>query len=112
MILLKAMYMMLRYWRYIPNITSLATNSTLNPNIKKKKKEIPSITNLAKKTFLNAKINEVKHSYSGNGIGFYSRWLFSISNFDWGKNVIIFGVDMSSSAYTDNKKKDRYQNTW
>ena len=64
MILLKAMYMMLRYWRYIPNITSLATNSTLNPNINEFKKEIPSITNLAKNTFLNAKINEVKHSYS------------------------------------------------
>ena len=30
----------------------------------------------------------------------------SIPNFDWGKNVIIFGVDISSSVHIDNKGKD------
>ena len=44
--------------------------------------------------------------YGGYGIGFDSGSLFSIPNFDWGKNVIIFGVDMSSSVDINNKKKD------
>ena len=32
--------------------------------------------------------------------------LFSLSKFDLGKYVIIFGVDNSSSVYIDSKKKD------
>ena len=47
-----------------------------------------------------------KYSYSGYGIGFNSRSPFSNPNFDWGKNVIIFGVDMSSFVHIDNKNKD------
>ena len=47
--------------------------------------------------------NPNKYSYSGYRIGFASPSLFSISNFDWGKNVIIFGVDMSSSVHANNK---------
>ena len=34
------------------------------------------------------------------------RSLFIISNFDFGKNVIIFGVDSSSLTHNDNRKKD------
>ena len=105
------MYIMLRYWRYIPNLTNLATNSTLNPNKNEFKNKIPSITNLTNNAFLNAKIIEVKYSYSEYGIRFHSRSLFSISNFDCNKHVIIFGVDMSSSAYIDNKKTDGYHNS-
>ena len=53
-----------------------------------------------------AKITEPdKHSYSGFRIGFDFRKLFSIPNFDMGKNAIIFVVDMSSSVYIDNKGK-------
>ena len=98
MILLKTMYIMLRYWKYIPNITKF-------------KNKIPSITNLTNNAFLNAKIIEVKYSYLEYGIGFHSRSLFPISNFDCDKNVIIFGVDMSSSACIDNKKTYRYHNS-
>ena len=36
------------------------------------------------------------YSYSGYGIGFDSRSLFWIRIFSWGKNAIIFGVDMMS----------------
>ena len=50
-----------------------------------------------------------KYVYSGCGIGFDSGLLFSIPNFDWGKNVIFFGVDMSSSVDINNKK--RYHNS-
>ena len=34
------------------------------------------------------------------------RSLFLLRSFDLGKNVIFFGVDMSSAVYTDNKEKD------
>ena len=52
----------------------------------------------------NANPNE--YSYSGYGIGFHSCSLFSIPKFDWGKNAIIFGVDMSSSVHANNENKD------
>ena len=46
----------------IPDITNLATNTTLNAKINEVKGEIPSITNLATTTTaLNAKINEGKY---------------------------------------------------
>ena len=46
-----------------------------------------------------------KYGYFGYGIGFDRQSSFSISN-ETGKNVIIFGVDMSSSSKIDNRKKD------
>ena len=48
-----------------------------------------------------------KHSeYSGYGIGFDRKSSFSFPSGGFGQNVLIFGVDMSSSAHIDNKKKD------
>ena len=41
----------------IPDITNLATNSSLNAKINDVKGEIPNITNLASNASLNAKIN-------------------------------------------------------
>ena len=49
----------------------------------------------------NTDIN--KYGYSGYGIGFDRKTFFSIGN-EIGKNVIIFGVDMSLSTTIDNKK--------
>ena len=46
-----------------------------------------------------------KYGYSGYGIGFDRRGSFSFPGGGFGQNVIIFGVDMSSSAHIDNKKK-------
>ena len=40
----------------MPNITNLASNTTLNPKVNEVKNEIYSIINLAKKAFLNVKI--------------------------------------------------------
>ena len=53
---------------------------------------------LAKNSGLN------KYEYSGFGIGFSSE--FSLPDSSVGKNIVIFGVDMSSSVHVDNKKKD------
>ena len=47
-----------------------------------------------------------KYSYSGFGFGFDSRGQYSLSSGSVGKNVIIFGVDMSSSVHIDKKGKD------
>ena len=47
-----------------------------------------------------------KYGYSGYGIGFDRRSSFSFPGGGFCQNVIIFGVDMSSSAHVDNKKKD------
>ena len=47
-----------------------------------------------------------KYSYSRYSIGFDSRSHFLYRGFHWGKNFVFFGVDNSSWAHTDNKKKD------
>ena len=47
-----------------------------------------------------------KYSYSRYGIGFNSCSLCSYLGINLGENVIIFGVDDSSSLHTVNKKKD------
>ena len=46
-----------------------------------------------------------KHKYSNYGIGFDRKSSFAFLCTGWGRNVIIFGVDMSSSTKIDNKKK-------
>ena len=52
----------------------------------------------------NADIN--KYGYSGYGIRFDRKSSFSLQVGWICQNVIIFGVDMSSSVHVDNKKKD------
>ena len=47
-----------------------------------------------------------KYGYSGYGVGFDRRSSFSFPGGGFGQNVLVFGVDMSSSAHIDNKKKD------
>ena len=44
------------------------------------------------------------YKYSGYGIGFDGKGFYSIGD-EIGRNVIIFGVEMSSSSHIDNKKK-------
>ena len=47
-----------------------------------------------------------KYKYSGYGTGFEGKGNFPFPNGEFGCNVLIFGVDVSSSVYVDNKKKD------
>ena len=44
-----------------------------------------------------------KYKYCGYGIGFDRRSNFSFPSGGFGKNILIFGADMSSSARFDNK---------
>ena len=46
-----------------------------------------------------------KYRYSGYGIGFDRKTVFSFLCNEFGQNVIIFGVDMSFSSHIDNNKK-------
>ena len=46
-----------------------------------------------------------KYKYSGYGIGFDRHGSFSFPGTGLGRNVIIFGVDMSSSTKIHNRKK-------
>ena len=46
-----------------------------------------------------------KYGYFGFSIGFDRRLSSSFSEGGFGRNVLIFGLDMSSSAHIDNKKK-------
>ena len=46
-----------------------------------------------------------QYKYSGYGIGFDRKEEFSFSN-GFGRNVIIFGADMSSSVHANNKTKN------
>ena len=51
-----------------------------------------------------------KCGFSGYGFGFDARSQFLWSDCSWGKNVIIFGADMSSAVHVDNKNKIKFQN--
>ena len=55
---------------------------------------------------LTKKADIDKYKYSGYGIGFDRHGSFSFLGIGLGRNVIIFGVDMSSSTKIDNRKKD------
>ena len=60
-----------------------------------------------KKLFIRQKKKKKKdkYGYSDYGIGFDRRSRFSFPGGGFCQNVLIFGVDMSSSAHIDNKKK-------
>ena len=52
-----------------------------------------------------------KYKYSGYGIGFDGKGVFTHPIGSFGNNAITFGVDMSSSVHIDNNKK-RHLNSW
>ena len=47
-----------------------------------------------------------KYQYSSFGIRFDRKSVFSFPGMGFGQNIILFGVDMSSSVHVDSKKKD------
>ena len=51
-------------------------------------------------------VNIDRYGYSGHGIGFDRKGIFSFSGGEYGQNILILGGDMSFSALIDNKKKD------
>ena len=53
---------------------------------------------------LTKNVDSDEQKYSGHGIGFDRKGTFSVGN-GFGRNCIIFGVDMSSSVHVNSKKK-------
>ena len=53
---------------------------------------------------LTKNVDPDKKFYSEYGISFDARGTFSLQNSGFGKNVIIFSADKSSSLHVDNKK--------
>ena len=47
-----------------------------------------------------------KYKYQGHGIGFGATGTFTHPDGETGKNVIVFGVDMTNSKYANKKRKD------
>ena len=80
-------------------VYELGASSSHNNDLTIKKCLLGTVT-LTKNTDID------KYVYSGYGIGFDRRSTFSFPGGGFGQNVLIFGVDMSSSAHIDNKKKD------
>ena len=67
----------------------------------------PTLKNcLFKAVTLTKNVEIEKYKYSGYGTGFDRRSTFSFPGGEFGQNVLIFGVDMSSSIHIDNEKKD------
>ena len=69
------------------------------------------VKNKLKKNCLFGAVSLTKHvdidqyKYSGYGIGFDRKGEFSFGSNGFGRNVIILGADISSSAHANNKKK-------
>ena len=69
----------------------------------------PTLKNVLFDTIKLTKYVDVDlYKYSGYGIGLDRKGFFSIDH-EVGRNVIIFGVDVSSSPHIDNKKKDFFK---
>ena len=61
-------------------------------------------------TYFTKNVVKDKYKYLGYGRGFDNHGTFSLSNVSgFGKNVIIFRADMSSSVHVDNKNVDSVQ---
>ena len=55
---------------------------------------------------LTKNVNIDRYGYSGYGIGFDRKGIFSFSDGGYGQNVLILEVDMSFSTHIGNKKND------
>ena len=64
----------------------------------------PTVRNCLFGGVKNVDIN--KYKYSGHGIEFDMKGTFEFPAIGFARNVINFGVDMSSSPHIDNKRKD------
>ena len=53
---------------------------------------------------LTNNVHSDKYGYNGYVIASGLSTQFSLSNSEWGKNVVIFGVDNGSSMHAGNKK--------
>ena len=87
-------------------VINLDISYTLNPWLKNLNTDFTLNNCLFGSVKLTKNADPDKYKYSGYGIGFHSRSEYLFTDGSMGKNVIIFGADMSSSVHVDNKGKD------
>ena len=98
------------WWKkniFIPKrVINLYISYTLGPQLKHLKTNFTLCNCLFGSVKLTKNADPDKYKYTGYGIGFDSRSEFLFTDGSYGKNIIIFGVDMNSSVHVDNKEKD------
>ena len=87
-------------------VINLNISYTLGPQLRTFNTEFSLSNCLFRSVKLTKNTDLDKYKYTGYGIGFYSRGEYSSPDGSVVKNIIIFGVDMSSSVHIDNKGKD------
>ena len=80
-----------------PLVPSLEETMTLGPQLKNPKTDLTFTNYLFRSVKLAENADSDKYKYNGYDVRFDSRSQFSFTDGSYGKNVIIFGVDMSSS---------------
>ena len=86
-------------------VISLYISYTLGPQLRNFNTDFTLSNCLFGSVKLTKNIDLDKYKNTGYGIAFESRGEFSLPDGSVGKNVIIFGVDISSSVDIDNKEK-------
>ena len=84
----------------------VGTMFTLSPSLRNLNTDFILNNCLFGSVQLTKNLDPDKCNYSGYGIGFDFRSELSFTDESVRKNVIIFGAEMSSSVYIDNKSKD------
>ena len=87
-------------------VISLYISYTLGPQLRNFNTDFTLSNCLFGSVKLTKNVDLDKYKFTGYGIGFDSCGEYSLPDGSLGKNVIIFGVDMSSSVHIDNKGKD------
>ena len=85
-------------------VIHLYISYTLGPQLRNLNTDFTLGNSLFVKLPKNADLD--KYKYTGYGIGLDSHLEFLFTNGRYGKNVIIFGADMSSTVHVNNKGKD------
>ena len=85
---------------------NLYISYTLGPQLRNLNKDFALGNCLFGSVKLTKNADPEKYKYIGYDMGFGSHSEFLFTDGSYGRNVIIFRVDMSSSAHVDNKGKD------
>ena len=92
---------------FIPKkVINLYISYTLTPWLRNLNTDFTLNSCLVGSVKLTKNTDPDKYKYYGNGIGSDLHSEFSLPDGSMGRNVIIFGADMSSSVHVDNKNKD------
>ena len=87
-------------------VMNLYISYALGPQLKNLNTDFTFCNCLIGSVKLGTNADPDKCKYTGYGIGFVSHSESLFTDGSYGKNVIIFGVDMFLSVHVDNKRKD------